>query len=279
MSIESSGIVMPQRENLVCTPGLRSFFKSRLFICLALLIIIPLVTYWPVFSHDFQMKWDDWWVVMNEYTEVGFYGENISAIITDFYHGQYAPVNQFYYLTLYTLFGYNPFWFHAAGLLVHIANVVLVFFLIRRLLQKSGDGFTPVSILRISFITAALMSLHPFLVEAVSWVSASKCIIYTFFYLLALHAYISYVASRKLSYFVLVLLCYLFSFGGKEHAVTLPFCLLLFDHTMKRNMRNWQVWVEKVPVFCITIGFVILTFYSQKFNGEGILSKQELHPW
>jgi len=243
-----------------------------------ILIFCCLLVYWPVFSHRFQMFWDDQWVVFNDYTFDGFNAENIGAILTEFYHGQYAPVNELFYLTLYSLFGYSAFWFHTASLVIHISNVFLLFLLFKKLLRQSAQ-FTGPSIFRISFIASLLMAVHPFLVEAVSWMSASKCILYAFFYLLALHFYLNYLTSKKLLQYGLTLLFFVISFGAKEQAVTMPVCLLLFDFVLKRNMQSSKVWFEKLPFFCLSISFGIITFYSQVHNGEGILSSQLQYPF
>jgi len=264
-----------QPEHLAAQKGQQTLSVVAVTI---LLTSICVAVYWPVFFNRFQLKWDDWWVVMNDYTEGGFYAENIIAIFTEFYHGQYAPVNELYYLSLYTLFGYDPFWFHTASLLVHVCNVMLFFFLIKRLLQRS-ESFTRVSVFRISFISALLMAVHPFLVEAVAWMSASKCILWAFFYLLALHTYMSWYYRQRTGYYLLTIIFFVLSFGGKEQAVTLPVCLLLFDYVMKRNMRSAAVWLEKVPFFMLSAAFILVTFLSQYVNEEGILSGQPLHPW
>lgn len=272
------GIVAPYPQPYTQTQEKRSFQRFTAAHCVFLLTTLSLAVYSRVFRNGFQQRWDDWWVVKNDYTEAGFNRANILSILTDFYHGQYAPVNELFYLALYAVFGYNASWFHAASLLVHVGNVLLVFFLIRRVLVQSR-AFDSVSVLRISLITAVLMAVHPFLVEAVAWMSASKCILFSFFYLLSLHAYLSYIDNRRLRYFMLTGLFFVLSFGAKEQAVTLPVCLLLFDYTLKRDMRKAAVWVEKIPLFLFSAGFVVLTFYSQKYNGEGILSQQALHPW
>lgn len=242
-----------------------------------ILIFCCLLVYGPVFSHQFQFHWDDQWVVLNDYTEGGFNTENIGMILTEFFHGQYSPVNEFFYLALYNLFGYSAFWFHAASLVIHVSNVLLLFFLLKKLLRQSTQFREP-SVLRISFIASLLMAIHPFLVEAVSWMSASKCILYAFFYLSALHFYLNYLTSKKVWYYVLTLLLFIISFGAKEQAVTLPVCLLLFDFVLKRDMQSSKVWFEKLPFFCLSVSFAIITFYSQAYNGEGVLSTQPHYP-
>jgi hypothetical protein len=138
------------------------------------------MVYFPVLHHRFLHLWDDQWMVINFYTSGGFTWENIRSVFTEFYYGQYSPVNQLNYIVLYSLFGYNPFWFHLASLLWHSGNVVLVFILIRKLAdysrQVKKENISPVAL-----STALLFAIHPTAVEAVAWVSASKILTAEFF--------------------------------------------------------------------------------------------------
>ena len=61
---------------------------------LSILTLACLLFYNPVLNNQFQSLWDDQWVVMNGYTEAGLGWENIVRIFSEFYNGQYAPINQ-----------------------------------------------------------------------------------------------------------------------------------------------------------------------------------------
>ncbi|WP_448633946.1 hypothetical protein [Pedobacter panaciterrae] len=110
-----------------------SLLKNQVVIHL-LIVLCCLLSYFPVFCNKFQNKWDDQWVVINDYTSRGFNVDNIWSILTEYYHGQYAPANQLYYTFLHSLDGYNPLVFHSASLLLHLINSCLVYLLLTRLL-------------------------------------------------------------------------------------------------------------------------------------------------
>jgi hypothetical protein len=242
------------------------------------LLLAALVVYIPVFSNQFQLDWDDQVIVINNYTAAGLQPQNVLAILTHFYGGQYAPVNQLIYSTIYPLVGYNPFWFHLVSILFHMANVLLVYTLIRALLAgASALGNNAIN--RIAFITALLMAVHPYLVESVAWVSASKILIYSFFYLIAIRVYLIYIKSKALKYYLLMALMFILSFGAKEQAVTLPICLLLVDYVLKRNFRTKQIWLEKLPLFILSLFFGYITILSQGPAGAGALSKVPHYPF
>lgn len=242
------------------------------------LVFLTLLVYSPVFSHQFQTHWDDQWVVINPYTENGLNVQNLWAILTEFYKGQYAPLNQLSYTILYSAFGYNPFWFHLAGVMLHLCNVLLTYFLIRSILIQSGR-FKQISITRISFFTAAIMALHPLLVESVAWISASKILVYSFFYLVGLLFYLKYVSSNKMMYYLLTILFFIFSFGGKEQALTFPVCLLLVDYAVNRSLKNKWVWMEKVPLFMLAFVMGYITLLSQSADKVGLLSNARHYPF
>nr|WP_084406972.1 hypothetical protein [Pedobacter panaciterrae] len=260
-------------------PLLKGFIESnKTLITTLFLIFITILVYFPILSHKFQMHWDDQWVVVNAYTEDGLTKINLWAILTEFYNGQYAPANQLSYTLLYSAFGYNPFWFHLLGLVIHVSNVVLVYLFIKKLLNLS-KSFTPESVTRIAFLTAIIMAVHPFLVESVAWLSASKILIYSFFYLIAIHIYLSYLVSRKTVHYLLVVLFFILSFAGKEQAVTLPVCLLLIDYALKRDFRNKKLWLEKLPLFIIAFIFGYITLLSQSADKAGLLSEAPHYPF
>ena len=135
-----------------------------------LLGIVCLAVYLPSLWNDFQMGWDDQWQVMNRYTEEGFTSENLKAVFTDYYYGQYSPVNQLFYMLIYKAFGYHPTVFHLYSLLLHIANCCLLFAFLSRLAgifchQKPGV---------IALTASLLFAIHPLQVESIAWISASK---------------------------------------------------------------------------------------------------------
>lgn len=227
------------------------------------LLMVGVVTiYSTVVNHDFLYQWDDQWVVINRYTAGGLNWDNLYRIFTEFYHGQYAPLNEMNYLLVHTLWGYNPMAFHLASLLWHVANVCLVYSFVKALL-KVGNIPLEVNMTQIAFFTALVWGVHPVNVESVAWISASKVLIYTFFYLLCLLCYLRYIETQKNVYIVGVIFLFILSFWGKEQAVTLPLCLLLIDYWAGRDLRSKEVWMEKVCFFTLALFGGVVTILSQ----------------
>jgi hypothetical protein len=245
-------------------------YNHLIIMHLLLIITCVLAVYWQVYTFDFLYGWDDQWFVTNYMTKGGFSTKNLYEILTTFYYGQYAPLNQYYYVLLYSFFEYKTAYYHVANVFVHLINSVLVYQLILRI---STDLFNlKEKAVNAAFITALLFAVLPINVEPVAWVAASKVGIYALFYLSALINYIKYVKHASSKYFYLTILFYILSFGAKEQAVTLPVCMLFFDFLYKRNLRSGGVWLEKLPIFILSILFGLISMSSQKVGSGDFYS-------
>ncbi|MBT2621872.1 hypothetical protein [Chryseobacterium sp. ISL-6] len=232
-------------------------------------IIVILVTstllFLPVVTFSFLIGWDDQIYVLNNYTESGLTLKNIEAIITEFYYGQYAPLNQLFYSIVYEFFGYNPAYFHACSVLLHAANALLVYFFIgkitTRIVPESNSHL-------IAFFTTILFVIAPINLESVAWIAASKVLIYAFFYLCSLIWYTKYIETNKAKYYYFTVICFILSFSAKEQAMTLPLAMILIDYIYKRNFKSSTTWWEKMPPILLSAIFVLASFQSQ---GRSIL--------
>ena len=81
----------------------------------------------------------------------------------------------------------KPAGHHVTSMLLHIANSLLLFGLLKRL---TGAFWR-------SALVAALFALHPLHVESVAWVSERKDVLSTFFFMLTLMAYCRYARDWK----------------------------------------------------------------------------------
>ena len=93
------------------------------------------------------------------------------TIISGYALGAYIPVVIFSWAIDYFFWGNNAFGFHLTNLTIHLCNVYLVYKLILRLNVN----------LFVVLITTLLFAIHPMHVEAVSWISSRKDLLYTFF--------------------------------------------------------------------------------------------------
>ncbi|MDR2969860.1 MAG: hypothetical protein LBV32_09710 [Tannerellaceae bacterium] len=242
-----------------------------------ILICAVLAVYYPILENDFLYFWDDQLVVINRYTEGGLNFNNLWSILTEFYGGQYSPVNQCMYLLIYTLSGYNPLVFHLASLLLHAGCVCLAYITLRRIFDLT-NRMKEENASGIAFVTALLFAVHPMNVEAVAWVSASKIVVYAFFYLAATLTWLLYLKKQNTLYYILTLLLFVLSFGGKEQAVSFPVWLLLFGWLLGYSLKERRLWLRIIPFFLLAVVFGAVTMLSQATGGGGVLSDAPAYP-
>lgn len=163
---------------------------------------------------------------------------------------QYFPM---VYTTLrmeHALWGLNPVGYHAVNILLHGANVLLVWGLLRRM-EVPG-----------AWLAAAIFGLHPVHVESVAWVTELKNTESTLFYLLAIVAWLRFWAPRstaqRWAWYALALALHAMALCSKTTACTLPAALLLV------------LWLQRKPITGKTIG--LITPFILLGLGMGLLS-------
>ncbi len=254
----------------------KDFFMERNnknFLFISLLVCITFIVYLPTLNNLLltgSNGWDDGWQVTNFYTEGGLNWENIKYIFIEPYFGQYSPINQLMYLLIYNIAEYNPFYYHLTSLLLHIINSCLVFFILKNLLEFSNKIESAQRINNIAFITTLFFALHPLQVEAVAWVSASKVVLFSLFYLIGTLTFIQHLKTRKRTFYFLTILCFILSYGSKEQALTFPVWILFVYWVYGINIRKVKTWLQVLPFFVLSIvlGLFFLLALSRTTNGE-----------
>ncbi len=252
--------------------------KKKLF-CYVILIVVGFILYYPILNNQLLDFWDDQWVVMNFYTDTGVSWQNLWLILTTYYHGQYAPFNEFLYLFLHEAFGYNAFCFHLSSLILHVINVLLVYLVLDKLLALSNckNGLVK---MYLPFMTALIFLVTTVNVESVAWMSASKILVYALFYLLATYNFLLYLeTNRRWKYLLLTYLFFICSFLGKEQAVTFPLFALLLYWFSGYSLKDKKVWLTLTPFFFLSLCFGFVTMLSQLATGGGALSSEATYPF
>jgi tetratricopeptide (TPR) repeat protein len=166
------------------------------------------------------------------------------------------------------LFGLNPAGHHLTNLLLHIANTLLLFAVL-----KAMTG----ALWRSAF-AAALFALHPLHVESVAWVSERKDILSTLFWFLTMAAYVHYTRNPNARSYLLTLVLFALGLMAKPMLVTLPFVLLLLDYWPLNRLENnnrgqiyppysWRIYrlvYEKIPFFVLSAVSSVITCLVQQ---------------
>jgi tetratricopeptide (TPR) repeat protein len=188
------------------------------------------------------------------------------------------------------LFGLHPGAHHLTSLFLHLANVLLLFAVLRRM---TGAFWRP------AFVSA-LFALHPLHVESVAWVAERKNVLSTLFWLLTMLAYTRYAERPTRARYVLTLLAFALGLMAKPMLVTLPFVLLLLDYwpldrmayggggddapkrarktirPAKQRLASSRLVWEKTPFFVLATISSVVTFFVQR--RAGAMSNLEAFP-
>lgn len=223
------------------------------FLWLAAILALTFAVYWPSLDNGFT-NWDDnYYVTENRLLP----HPNFHDIVTTPLAGNYHPLTIASLALNYRLSGWNPASYHWFSLLLHVANTALVFLFIRML---SGRR------LWTTVLTALFFGIHPMHVESVAWIAERKDVLYAFFYLLALIAYLRYLDARRPLWLAATLISFILSVASKPAAVVLPLTLLLLDAFRRRPWKT-SVLVEKVPFFAVSVAAGLLTLHAQHSVG------------
>jgi len=194
--------------------------NRQMLIIYLFLSVTTVLAYWQVGNHEFVSFDDDIYVSENRQVQNGITTEGLYWAFTTGHSANWHPLTWISHMLDIQFFGLAPRWHHLTNLLFHIANVLLLFFVLSRM---SG------AILQSAFVSA-LFALHPLHVESVAWVAERKDVLSTFFWMLTLIAYSYYVKRPRLKGYLSVLACFALGLMAKPMLVTLPFVLLLLDY-------------------------------------------------
>ena len=247
---------------------------------------VTLATFWPVLHNDFIGLDDKDYVVYNPRVTGGLTWQNAAWAFRTGFRGNWHPLTWLSHMLDAQCFGLAPAGHHLTSLLLHTANALLLFLLLQRLTDAHW---------RSAFV-AALFALHPLRVESVAWVAERKDVLSTFFFLLALHAYVRYVqvregrtaweaaghcphtprarvSSRPPFWYGVTLGLFVLGLMSKAMVMTLPCVLLLLDYWPLRRMqtksaqskanRFLPLLAEKLPFFVLALGAGIVALLAQ----------------
>lgn len=252
---------MERRQEPVA-PVDKSSRSFTIYILAGVVAVITWLAFGPALQNSF-INWDD-----NAYVfENPHLGKALSESIPYFFGphyfiGNYIPVTMIAYALEFQVNGLDSDLFHTVNVLLHVANVLLVFWFIWLL-----SGRKPL----VATFVALFFGIHPMHVESVAWVAELKDVLYSFFFLAGLIAYYKYTTSKRvnaeqsvtLTMLLGTFILFALSVLSKPAAVVFPLVLLLLDFYTARRHDKW-VWLEKAPFFILSLIFGIVAIRSQQ---------------
>jgi hypothetical protein len=190
------------------------------------LVVATVALYYPVSGHPFVNYDDNVYVTDNVQVKSGLNWDTVQWAFTTSEAGNWHPVTWLSHAFDYQLFQADPAGHHNTNLLLHVLNVLLLFWVLQQ-----ATGFTGRS-----WVVAALFALHPINVESVAWISERKNLLSMLFFLLALGAYRWYVREPRTSRYCVVAALFALGLMAKPQVISLPLVLLLWDYWPLRRM-------------------------------------------
>jgi protein O-mannosyl-transferase len=233
--------------------------RYHLLICF-FLVVATATVYWQVKDHEFVNLDDD--IYFDEhYVKEGITVDGIkwAFSLKDKESTYWHPLTWLSFMLSYELYGPNPGMHHSISLIIHIANSLLLFIVLRRM---TG------TLWRSAFV-AVLFALHPINVESVAWVTQRPNILSTSFWMLTMLAYFYYTHRPGLFRYLLVLIIFMLGLMAKPMLISLPFVLLLLDYWPLKRISfpiSRKVLIslilEKIPLLTISAVSVFITIKS-----------------
>ena len=162
-----------------------NIYQKYSILVVLMLIILTLGVYWSVQNYEFINFDDPIYITQNSQIQSGITLEGICWAFSTNYFGLWNPLVWISFMFDYQLFGFNAGGYHWTNVIIHIFNIVLLFFSFQNL-----KGL----IWRSAFV-AALFAIHPINVESVAWIAERKNVLSTFFWMLTMLFYVWYVNS------------------------------------------------------------------------------------
>jgi Tfp pilus assembly protein PilF len=221
------------------------------------LVLSILAVYAQVGHFDFVNYDDTWYVTENVHVQAGLTPENIKWALTSVVDANWAPLTILSHMAVCTFFGLQSGMHHWVNVVLHALAAILLFASLRRATRALWP----------SAFVAFIFALHPLHVESVAWVSERKDVLSTFFWFLALYAYVRYTEQPGPRRYALVIVPFCLGLMAKAMLVTFPFTLLLLDVWPFRRAQFPRTLWEKAPLFAISLVSSIVTYLVQRSGG------------
>ena len=229
-------------------------FRNATGVRAALILVLTVAAYLPALGGG--LTWDDSTLII----------ENPMVRASDGLHRfwftteapDYYPLTWSAWWLEWRLWGASPLGYHAVNILLHAANAVLVWLVLRRLKIPGA------------WLAGLVFALHPVNVAAVAWISEQKSMLSMFFYLLAILLYVRFDEEERWRWYGLSLGAFLLALFSKTSVVMLPVVLLGCAWWRHGRVRRKDLLCG-LPFLAFSLGLGMTTVWFQyKALGESV---------
>lgn len=224
--------------------------KLRTYLYLSLIILFTAGLYFPSLNNGFT-TWDD---PLHVIENPSIKSLSVNALLHHFKpttQYMYHPLTMISYAIDWKLGTSEPYAFHASSLLLHLCNILFVFFLIFRIARQETAAL----------LVALVFAIHPFNVEAVAWISGRKEVLFSFFFLAGVNFYLlSQNNSHVKRYYFFTFCCFLLGLLAKPTMVIFPLALVICDWWEGKKFNKAAV-IKLAPFFLLSFFYGLFTFF------------------
>jgi Flp pilus assembly protein TadD len=228
----------------------------------ALLALVTIAAYAPVRHNGFVDLDDPGYITDNPHVAAGITPDGVAWAFTTGHAANWHPLTWLSHMLDVELFGMNAGAHHLVSLAIHVANTILLFWLLARLTSRIAPAAA----------VAALFGVHPVHVESVAWAAERKDVLSTLFWLLTMWAYAAWVKRPGTGRHALVIALYACGLMAKPMLVSLPLVLLLL-HIWPLGSGDpravpWRrVLARLAPLFALAAASSVVTLVVQRAGG------------
>lgn len=247
--------------------------KRTLFGVVLLYLIIILVVFAQCLPYPL-LDWDDHLHLTDNSNLNPISLEGIRNIWTKPYEGLYIPVSYTFFAleTFLTrlLFGSQeglelpPYLFHAGSLLLHLVNSVLIYRILKIVVNDS----------RAACLGGVLFLIHPLQVESVVWISETRGLLSNFFSITAIFYTLKSIKQSRISEtdlssatptqsrnriyeLIIATVCILLSMLAKPSSVTTPLIIAILVYGFfPQQLKTLRIWIFSWLVLALVLVIV-----------------------
>ncbi len=220
--------------------------------------------------------WDDEdWILNNatvhalNWTNIKFWFTNNTLAGIGLKSNYYRPFLFFTFAINYVLSGVKPFGYHLVNNLLHIANAILLFVVLKKLFKKES----------FAFLVALIFLIHPLQTEAITYIAGRGDILVTLFMLLGVWLFIkslpaqagqvNNLQARPAGWGLLIILSLVLALLSRETAIVFPVLLLviyisfLSQDRFLKSIKNGLI--KTWPYFAVVAVYGILRLTTLNF--------------
>jgi protein O-mannosyl-transferase len=239
----------------------------------AIIVVLAFLAYFPSLSGNFI--WDDKNLYLTENPIIksadGLFRFCCTTEPWDFY-----PVSNASLWIEWRLWEMTSIGYHVTNLILHIAEAILIWIILRKLSIPGG------------FLAGIIFALHPVNVESVAWISQRKDMLAVLFFLLSILWYLKFDGLARLRlaakqstahcplstancffWYWLSILAFVFAMLSKGSVAILPVLLLGIVWWLRPLTRHDLLRI--VPFFAVAAALTVVNVWFQRHGSEVII--------